>query len=80
MIKLIRNIEGIVHENVDGSLIYTKSIIGEIQKEDYINLNGLVGYLQNFSRTEYTQALVKPLNYGLVNQYNLPMITLEISY
>lgn len=80
MPQLIRNIQGIVHENVNGSLILNKPLIGEIQKEDYIYLNGMVAYLQNLSRTEFTQALLKPLNFGLVNQNNLPMVTLEISY
>jgi hypothetical protein len=80
MPQLIRNIQGIVHENVNGSLMLNKPLIGEIQKEDYIHLNGMIAYLQNLSRTEYTQGLLKPLNFGLVNQYNLPMVTLEISY
>lgn len=80
MPQLIKNIQGIIHENVDGSLVYHKTIISEIQKKDFISLNGFIAFLQNFSQTEYTEELIKPLTLGLVNQYNLPMITLIINY
>ena len=80
MPQLIKNIQGIIHENVDGSLVYSKTMISEIQKKDFINLNGFIAFLQNFSQTEYTEELTKPLTLGLVNQYNLPMVTLIINY
>jgi hypothetical protein len=80
MPQLIKNIQGIIHENVDGSLVYNKTIISEIQKKDFINLNGFIAFLQDFSQTEYTEELTKPLTLGLANQYNLPMITLIINY
>lgn len=80
MPQLIKNVQGIIHENVNGSLVYNKSITSEIQKKDFINLNGFIAFLQNFSRTEYTEELTKPLTLGLANQYNLPMTTLIINY
>jgi hypothetical protein len=80
MPQLIKNVQGIIHENVNGSLVYNKSITSEIQKKDFINLNGMIAFLQNFSQTEYTEELTKPLTLGLVNQYNLPMTTLIINY
>ena len=80
MPQLIKNVQGIIHENVNGSLVYNKSITSEIQKKDFINLNGIIAFLQNFSRTEYTEELTKPLTFGLVNQYNLPITTLIINY
>ena len=80
MAILIRNIEGEVLTNIESSLVYYKSITGEIQREDYINLNGFIAYLQNLSSAEETSRLTKPLNFGLKNQYNKNTITLDVSY
>ena len=55
MPQLIKNVQGIIHENVNGSFVYNKSITSEIQKKDFINLNGMIAFLQNFSQTEYTE-------------------------
>lgn len=80
MAILIRNIQAEVLTNLETSLVYYKSITGEVQMEDYINLNGFIAYLQNLSRAEETSGLVKPLNFGLKNQYNKNIITLDVSY
>lgn len=80
MPQLIKSVEGILHSTPICEVVYVKSITGEIQREDYINLNGFVAYLQNLSKTELTKSLTKPITYGLVNQYNLEIETLEISY
>jgi len=80
MPQLLRNIQGEIHSTPIGSVAYVKSISAEIQREDYIDLNDFIAFLQNLSRTEYTQALTKPLVFGLVNQYNLTIETLEIDY
>jgi hypothetical protein len=80
MPQLIKNIEGSVKPYFTGNVKYVTNIIGEIQQEDYINLYGYTAYLQNLTQTEYTQGLVMPLNYGLKNQYNIAMLTLQIDY
>ncbi len=80
MPQLVKNIIGIISSGTDGNVKFINTITGEIQQEDYVNLNGYIAYLQNLSRTEYTQALDKPLLYGLVNSHNLKSITLEIDY
>ena len=80
MSQLIRNIQGEIHSSPIGETILVKSIVGSIQLEDYIVMNGFVAYLQNLTRTEYTKSLDKPLTYGLPNNYNTPMVTLEINY
>jgi hypothetical protein len=80
MPQLIRNIQGEIHSSPIGETILVKSIVGSIQLEDYIVMNGFVAYLQNLTRTEYTKLLDKPLTYGLPNNYNTPMVTLEINY
>ncbi len=80
MPKLIQNIQGKILTNISDSVRYFSTVTGEIQREDYINLSGLIAYTQNLSRTEETYGLVKPLNFGLVDTYNKTVITLEINY
>lgn len=80
MIQLINNIEGKIHTVTYGDTYAYKSISGEMQQEDFINLNGFVAYLQNFTRIETTENLNNPMNFGLKNSYNIPMITLETTY
>ncbi len=78
--ELIQSIQGEIIYITNGDVNYLIPITGEIQGEDYINLNGFVAYLQNLTRAEYTEAMAKPLNFGLKNQYNKTTIVLEISY
>jgi hypothetical protein len=80
MIDLFKKIEGEIFDNPFGDVKCIKSIEGQIQEEDYINLNGFVGFLQNLSKVEDTSSLLIPTNFGLKNTYNVPMITLEIDY
>jgi hypothetical protein len=77
---LIQQIKGEILKNVVDNILYVSTIKGDIQKEDYINLNGLVAYVQNLSNTEETYSLNKPINFGLVDTYNKTVITLEINY
>ena len=80
MPQLIRKIEANVKPYLTGNVFYVTSITGVIQEEDYINLYGYVAYLQNLKQTEYTEGLIMPLTYGLKNQNNVPMITLQMDY
>lgn len=77
---LIQNIQGEILKNVSDSILYFSTVKGEIQREDYINLSGLIAYTQNLSRTEETYGLIKPINFGLIDTYNKTVITLEINY
>jgi hypothetical protein len=77
---LIQKIQGEILYIAEGSITYLSPISGEIQGEDYINLNGFVAYLQNLSKTEYTEAITLPVYFGLKNQYNKTITTLEINY
>jgi hypothetical protein len=80
MIQLIKNIEGQILTNYIGEVNYVSLISGEIQQEDYINLNGFIGFLQNLKKTEETQTLLIPNPMGLNNQFNKQIINLEINY
>lgn len=80
MPQLIRNIQGQAYLVTTGSVIGVKTISGEVQLEDYINLNGFIAYLQNFTKVDETELLRKPILFGLINRYNIPVVTLEINY
>lgn len=80
MPQLIKKVEASVKPYLTGNVFYVTSITGVIQEEDYINLYGYVAYLQNLKQTEYTEGLIMPLTYGLKNQNNVPMITLQMDY
>lgn len=83
MPQLIKKIVGEVYNTVEGDVILINSVVGEVQEEDYVNLNGFTAYLQNLTRAEVTVKLQKPLNFGLVNGFNgfnTPIVTIEINY
>lgn len=80
MPKLIKNITGSILDNFTGGITLLNTVSGQIQFEDYISIGGFTAYLQNFTQVDYVQILQKPITFGLKNQYNLPTITLEISY
>jgi len=80
MPQLLKNIQGQIHTNINGDARLVKRVYSLIQQEDYININGFIAFLQNLSKTEVTSSIVKPLNFGLVNKYNMEIITLDINY
>jgi hypothetical protein len=80
MPQLLKKVEGEILTHVIGDVRFVTSVSGQIQQEDFINLNGFVAYLQNLSRTEFTAALLKPMEFGLKNENNIETITLDISY
>ena len=80
MPQLLKNIKGSIVENIMGDINYVIGVSGEIQREDYINLNGFVAYLQNFTRVMSLTEMQVPSEFGLKNTYNVEINTLEISY
>ncbi len=80
MPQLLKKVQGEILTNTIGDVMLITSVTGEIQQEDYINLNGFVAYLQNFSRIELATELIPPMEFGLPNTYNIETQTLEISY
>lgn len=77
---LVNNVTAQILDNFTGSLYFFSNLSGEVQFEDYINLNGFIAYIQNFTEVGHVQYLQKPQLFGLKNQYNVPIVTLEISY
>ncbi len=77
---LVTNIKAKVLDNFVGTVYVFSDLSGQIQFEDYVNLNGFIAYLQNFTQVGFVQQLTKPSSFGLKNQYNLPIVTLQISY
>ena len=49
MPRIITKIEATLLETYTSDLYYINSVSGEIQFEDYIELNTLIAYLQNFT-------------------------------
>jgi hypothetical protein len=80
MPQLIKKIEGQIFEEISNEVILVKSVSGQLQQEDYINMNGFVAYLQDLTRVEFTAALSVAVQFGLKNKYNIPLVTLNISY
>ena len=80
MPRLVTKISAELLSNYTSNVYFFSSISGEIGFEDYIKINGFTAYLQNFKQAYYVENLTKPLSFGLQNQYNLPTITLNISY
>ena len=80
MPQLIKNIQAEAIDINTGSVNGVNSIVGLVQQEDYVQLYGFVAYLQNFTKTDETVLLKKPLNFGLKNGLNRPINYLEIDY
>jgi len=80
MPQFIKNIQAEELSLDTGSVNGVNSLSGVVKEEDYIQLYGFVAYLQNFTKTDETVLLNKPLNFGLKNRLNRPINYLEIDY
>ena len=80
MPKLLQKVQGEIIENINGELLYLSNVSAVAKDGDYIELNGLIVYLQNMTKVSEATELVKPLNFGLPNTYNINTVTLEIDY
>lgn len=78
MPNLVKSITANIIDITDGDVKYVNSVSAELQREDYIDLNGFMAFLQDFSKTEDTSLMQKPLVFGLKNKYNLNTVTLNI--
>jgi hypothetical protein len=77
---ILKNIEASILDNFVGDIDIFSNIEAAIQFEDYIKLNAFTAYLQNFRKADSVTNFTVPLNFGLKNQYNLPVQTLDVSY
>jgi len=80
MPQLIKKVEGELLDLPIGEVNLITSITGQVQQEDFINMNGIIAFLQDFSNIEDTTLLTKPRLFGLKNLHNIPTITLYIDY
>jgi len=80
MIQLITQVEGEVLGNYIDFVPYVSNVSGQIQREDYINVYGFIGLTQNLTKAEYTITFNVPFYFGLTNQSNKEIVTLEINY
>jgi hypothetical protein len=66
MPQLIKKVEGQFYDNTIGNVkLFSLPIVAKIQQEDYINLNGIIAFLQDLSKVQDTFLLSKPANFGL---------------
>lgn len=79
MPNLVKSITANIIDITNGDVRYINSVSAEMQREDYINLNGFMAYLQDLSKTEDTSLMQKPLVFGLKNKYNLNTVTLNVN-
>lgn len=80
MIQLLKNIQGNFVTEIKGNIKYGKSIIGDVQREDYVNIYGFTAFLQNFSKTPITKGLVKPNPFGYKPPIGIIQQNVEINY
>lgn len=80
MPQLIKNIQAEIIDNPIGDIELFNTLVGQTQEGDYINISGIVAFLQNFSKVIYSENISKPIGFGLKNRNNIIMITLEIDY
>lgn len=77
---ILKTIEASILDNFIGDINIFSNIKADIQFEDYIKLNSFTAYLQNFRKADSVTTFTSPLTFGLKNQYNLPVQTLDVSY
>jgi hypothetical protein len=77
---ILKTIEASILDNFIGDINIITNIEASIQFEDYIKLNAFTAYLQNFRKADSVTTFTTPLTFGLKNQYNLPVQTLDVSY
>ena len=80
MIQLIKNIQGNFITEIKGETKFSFSIIGEVQREDYIKIYGLTAFLQNFSKTPVTKSVTTPNPFGYKIPVGITQKNIEISY
>lgn len=78
MPQLIKKIEGQIFNETIGTTQLLQSITGQVQQEDYVDLNGFIAYLQNLSKTQDTYLLINPVNFGLKSKNR--RVEIQISY
>lgn len=78
MPNLFKNITGEILDNFTSNVKLTKALNGEFGQEDYVELGGLIAYLQDFRKIPNTTDLVVPPTFGLKTKTEY--VTIEISY
>jgi hypothetical protein len=80
MPKVIKNVSAEILPNYIGNVTILPTPVGLVGENDYIEIFNFVGFTQNFKFVKSLETIEKPNGFGLKNQFNIPIITLEISY
>lgn len=80
MITLIKNIQGDILTNIVGDINNSSEILGEIQREDYIDIYAFTAFLQNLSQTPRTNRITKPFTFGYTPPIGIIEQNIDINY
>jgi hypothetical protein len=80
MVNLIKNTQGELINEIKGNNTLISSVICEIQKEDYVNIYGFTGLLQNFTKIPITKKINTPNPFGYKKPIGIIEKNIEISY
>lgn len=78
--KLVKKLSGNIITEKLGHVEAITAVTGKASVEDYIDVWGLNGFIQDLTQAEVTERLLKPTQFGLPNTYNLPMVEIKIDY
>lgn len=78
--ELIKKLSGNIIQEEFGHVEAITAVSGNAGLEDYINVWGLTGFIQDLTRAEITERLNKPIQFGLPNTYNIPIVEIKIDY
>jgi len=80
MISLIQNISTAVIQSTSSTIELVSKVDASVFKDNKQDITTFLGYIQDFSRVEYTELLNNPFNYGLKNTRNKKTDVLNITY
>lgn len=78
MIRLIKNVSGEISPEIKSETKLIKKISGDVQREDYVIVDGFIGMMQDFSRIEFSKSLLVPQTFGLKQINNIIKLNIDL--
>jgi len=80
MALLIKNVKGVILDNIECDVINIKKIEGNFGYSDWFKVGNLEVFLQNFKNISNTEYINTPTNNGLTFNKSVDFTQIEISY